>query len=147
MNEWPDDLWASSRRYPVPGYDGYTASFSGKVYLNGAEVNWSRWSTGYRYAQIGNRKVGLHTLVCAAFRGPRPAKAVVRHLNGDPTDDRAENLDWGTQSENIRDSVLHGTHHNAAKTHCPRGHEYNEINTHYYANGHRRCRACRRKRG
>lgn len=32
-----------------------------------------------------------------------------------------------------------------AKTHCPRGHEYNASNTYITAEGFRRCRACRRK--
>ena len=33
---------------------------------------------------------------------------------------------------------------NAAKTHCPQGHEYNEDNTYRYGNG-RYCRTCRRE--
>lgn len=28
------------------------------------------------------------------------------------------------------------------KTHCPQGHEYNEKNTYYRADGHRQCRVC-----
>lgn len=33
---------------------------------------------------------------------------------------------------------------NAAKTHCPRGHEYDSKNTYIKKNGGRSCRACRR---
>lgn len=32
---------------------------------------------------------------------------------------------------------------NAAKTHCPQGHEYTPENTFYNGDGHRSCRACR----
>ena len=32
--------------------------------------------------------------------------------------------------------------HNAAKTHCPHGHEYTEENTYIDPKGSRRCREC-----
>jgi hypothetical protein len=52
----------------------------------------------------------VHKLVCEKFHGPRPSpKHVVRHLNGNPRDCRAENLCWGTQKENIADQKKHGT--------------------------------------
>lgn len=41
-------------------------------------------------------------LICEAFHGPAPSgKAVVMHLNDNPTDNRASNLKWGTQKENL----------------------------------------------
>lgn len=49
---------------------------------------------------FGNIKV--HRAVCEAFHGPKPfEKAVVIHLNEDATDNRPENLKWGTQKENL----------------------------------------------
>jgi hypothetical protein len=43
----------------------------------------------------------LHRLVCTAFHGAPPKdKPVVRHLDGDPTNNHADNLRWGTRSEN-----------------------------------------------
>jgi hypothetical protein len=48
----------------------------------------------------GNMKV--HRLVCEAFHGPPPfPKAVVIHLDEDATNNRPENLKWGTQKENL----------------------------------------------
>jgi hypothetical protein len=35
--------------------------------------------------------------------------------------------------------------HNALKTHCPRGHPFDEANTYRRASGTRKCRACARK--
>jgi hypothetical protein len=67
-----------------------------------------------------------------------------RHLNGIPTDNRIENLCYGTISENIRDQVRHGTHYAAGKTHCPRNHPFDELNTRINGNGARICRACAR---
>jgi len=51
----------------------------------------------------------VHRLVCEYFQGPAPsANSVIRHLNDISFDNRAENLCWGTQSENYKDSVING---------------------------------------
>ena len=55
---------------------------------------------GFHNRHYGNIKV--HRLVCEAFHGQKPfAKAVVIHLDEDATNNRAENLTWGTQKENL----------------------------------------------
>ena len=51
----------------------------------------------------------VHVLVLEAFCGKRPEGMVARHLNGDPMDNRLENLAWGTPKENAADRYLHGT--------------------------------------
>jgi hypothetical protein len=44
----------------------------------------------------------IHRLICEAFHGPAPdKKSVVLHLNENATDNRPENLRWGTQKENL----------------------------------------------
>jgi hypothetical protein len=50
----------------------------------------------------------VHTLVLTAFVGPRPAGLECRHLNGNPSDNRLENLVWGTRRENVEDRYTHG---------------------------------------
>ena len=51
-------------------------------------------------ARQSPRKV--HQLVCEAFHGPKPFQnAVVVHLDEDALNNRAENLKWGTQKENL----------------------------------------------
>jgi hypothetical protein len=54
-----------------------------------------------------HRKV--HHLVLEAFIGPRPDGFEACHGNGDPTDNRVENLRWGTHEENHDDRAMHGT--------------------------------------
>lgn len=51
----------------------------------------------------------IHSLVASAFLGPRPPGLEVRHLNGNPADNRIENLAYGTKKENARDRTVHGT--------------------------------------
>lgn len=87
----------------------------------------------------------VHSLVAAAFIGPRPPGADVRHLDGNPGNNRFTNLVYGTRSENNYDSVRHGTHGNARKEECPQGHPYDEENT-YRWGGHRYCRSCAREK-
>jgi hypothetical protein len=47
--------------------------------------------------------------VLEAFIGPRPENCEVRHLDGDPSNNRLDNLAWGTKAENQADKVRHGT--------------------------------------
>lgn len=51
----------------------------------------------------------VHVLVAEAFKGKRPTGLCVRHLDGNPTNNRPENLEWGTRPENEADMVRHGT--------------------------------------
>jgi len=137
---------------PVVGYEGlYEVSTLGRVQSVDrwvvhrlGETEYAHFYEGRTLAQgvarKGYRTVGLsrhgvkklfrvHRIVLEAFVGRRPAQMECRHKNGDPSDNRLVNLCWDTSSENNFDRVRHGTHHEAAKTHCPQGHPYDEENT------------------
>ena len=48
-----------------------------------------------------NKTYKIHILVCEAFHGPKPFyNAIVLHGNEEPTDNRPENLSWGTRKQN-----------------------------------------------
>jgi hypothetical protein len=50
-----------------------------------------------------------HRLICEAFHGPAPeGMRLVRHLDGDKPNNRADNLAWGTDLDNHLDAVGHG---------------------------------------
>ena len=51
----------------------------------------------------------VHSLVAAAFIGPRPPGKEVAHRDGDPTNARLENLRYATPKENDADKIMHGT--------------------------------------
>lgn len=106
---------------------------------------------GRKFVNLAGRDVRLvHHLVLEAFVGPRPDGMECCHNNGDPSDNRLENLRWDTSSSNKRDQLAHGTHSNASKTHCPKGHAYTLENTRHYTYpsgvNARFCRTCDRNR-
>lgn len=100
---------------------------------------------GYRRVELnhGSRLgIGVHRLVALAFHGqPRPDQES-RHLDGDSLNNCAENIAWGTHSENVRDTIAAGRYrnHNAEKVRCPQGHPYSGRNR----RGDRKCATCRR---
>ncbi len=51
----------------------------------------------------------IHELVLEAFVCPRPDGMICRHLDGCKTNNRVENLCWGTYIENAQDQFDHGT--------------------------------------
>jgi hypothetical protein len=86
--------------------------------------------------------VTVHSQVALAFIGPRPEGMVVRHLDGNCLNNALSNITYGTYSENNSDTVKHGHHVAANKTHCKRGHKFDAVNTYISKTGHRRCRPC-----
>lgn len=62
-------------------------------------------STGYAQVMGARRKKhSVHRLVAHAFIDGFEAGLVVNHKSGDRADNRVENLEWATHSENIRHS-------------------------------------------
>lgn len=58
----------------------------------------------------GKRKcVRVHQAVLLAFVGPCPPGQEARHLDGSRTNNRLDNLKWGTPKENSDDKREHGT--------------------------------------
>jgi hypothetical protein len=85
----------------------HTRRHTGRVLSPGAYSN-GRLFVILRDGQHGyNRQVAR--LVLAAFVGACPPGMECRHLNGNHTDNRIENLAWGTHVENEADKKIHGT--------------------------------------
>ena len=51
----------------------------------------------------------VHRLILEAFVGPCPEGMEACHNDGDPENNRPENLRWDTRAENCRDKIRHGT--------------------------------------
>lgn len=116
----------------IPGYEGkYQAStmgrirsmdrsvlgkchYTGKTFLRrikGRILRPGRSSkSGHLSVVLGHGKPGspVHQLILLTFIGKKPENKEVLHTNGDPTDNRLENLRYGTRTENILDVYKQG---------------------------------------
>jgi hypothetical protein len=108
----------------VVGFAGYEVSDHGNVRswvysLRHANESLPR-PTRHRIGEDGYARVPLirnkkkysryaHRLVLEAFRGPCPRGQECRHDNGIRSDNRFENLFWGTKEQNAEDKRRHGS--------------------------------------
>ena len=109
-------LKATNEWQNIPGLEAYEVAMSGAVRRAagghgsqaGRVIKQRQSSSGYKTVNLSmNGKVvtkSVHNLVCEAFNGPRPTpKHYACHKNDISEDCRAENLYWGTPSDNARD--------------------------------------------
>lgn len=119
----PGETWKD-----IPGYEGYyqvsdrgrvqslprTVTRDGRPYrrLPGRALRPQSQNSGHLHVSLckGGRKLcRVHRLVLEAFVGPCPPGGECLHRNGNPADNRLENLRWGTHRENQDDMARHGT--------------------------------------
>lgn len=108
---------------PIPSIQGALARSDGRIKLpetvgvtrgGGSRLYKTKWIQGTktkasktaRHEYFGllykMKNYKVHRLVCEAFHGAPPeGKNVVIHINECATDNRPENLKWGTQKENL----------------------------------------------
>jgi hypothetical protein len=113
---------------------------------------WRASHTAQGYAQFycahggqsGPRVTTGHKAAYEHWRGPVPTGLVLDH---EACDTRGCVNPWHLEPKTHRANILRGggaTAHNAAVTHCPQGHPYDEANTYRAPRGHRMCRTCQR---
>lgn len=101
----------------------------------------SRLPDGYGQIRINGRTRGAHRVVYELLVGPIPDGLTLDHLCRTHACVNPRHLEPVTMRENTLRGVGPSAR-NATATHCHRGHEFTEANTHTW-NGHRSCRACR----
>lgn len=97
------------------------------------------------------RTVSVHRAMLETFIGPPPADGqywIASHINENAGDNWLENLEWDTQSNNIkkrhanpRNVRSHKRIGRGTETHCARGHD-RATNTYTSPRGQKHCRAC-----
>jgi hypothetical protein len=101
---------------PIPSTTGYSASRCGKIIshhrLELFELKQANHRQGYKKVCVktpeGVKNRLVHRLVLEAWVGPCPEGCVTNHKNGDKTDNRLENLEYCTQSENMAHAYGYG---------------------------------------
>lgn len=110
------------KKYKVPGYEVWVDK-SGAVFrkteagfvkakLTNVTEKWKYHCVSVHKDGTGRSGWGIrtvHDLMGLAFFGPKPKGAVCRHLDGNPKNNRIENLKYGTYRENTLDTYEHGT--------------------------------------
>lgn len=99
----------------VVGYEGrYVVSNMGNVREVGAATNLKQYGSGNGYLIVslndGSKRKNrlLHRVIATAFIANPDNKPQVNHINGIGVDNRLENLEWVTVSENQRHAVRTG---------------------------------------
>lgn len=109
--------------------------------------NGARTSDGYGRVRSNRRHLRTHRVAYLHLVGHVPEGLVIDHLCRERLCCNPEHLEAVTPEENYRRGSGAGVV-NAAKTHCPKGHEYSPGNTGQYkrASGstYRRCLTCAR---
>jgi hypothetical protein len=110
MNKTAID-WADYSWNPVPEHDGYFASYNGLIMsIKRKRPIIMRQITskdGYKYVFMYSngimKKVWVHRAVLSACRGFEEKELECRHLDDNPSNNRLENLEWGSRLENVND--------------------------------------------
>lgn len=114
---------------PIPGLSRYSVSSLGRVRRDARIYRCQPGILKQHRNQHGHKIVAVvlddgryqtktvHSLVASAFLGRRPEGFVTRHLNGDGSDNRPENLSYGTHKDNAADAIAHGTQVRGSRQH------------------------------
>jgi len=101
-------------------------------------------ASGYRQMSVGNRMRYVHRIAYEVFVGPIQPGAVLDHLCRNPACCNPAHLEAVSHKTNcLRGVGFVAT--NATKTHCPKGHPYDDTNTYIRPSGWRECRECQRQ--
>ena len=118
---------------------------AGLVRMPSGCLEWTGYDMGDRYGAIWSdgRYVRTHRLAWELVHGSIPEGLFVCHKCDNPPCCDVEHLFLGTPADNNadRDAKGRGRNQHLLKTHCKRGHMFDEANT-YMARGARICRAC-----
>lgn len=114
-------MTSSLKILDIPGFSKYAVSTNGDVYSfakykEGRLLKQKTIHNGYKLVQLGRDNYKLvHRLVAETFIPNPENKRTVNHINSVKTDNRLENLEWNTYSENHKHAYKNGRATNAKR--------------------------------
>jgi hypothetical protein len=148
MNDMENTVYYDKMLKIHPNIDGFSnmvASIERKTFH---EPNTGCWLYvgdsvvgGYGRVVYRGKKYLAHRVSYVANKGEIPYGKTIDHLCGQTCCVNPQHLEAVNHRVNNLRSASPPSK-NAAKTHCLRGHEYTEENTHRHKDGRRECRTC-----
>jgi hypothetical protein len=127
----------------MPGPKTVIEVLSDKMLIGDGCWEWIGWknSKGYGQMSIKQKKKPAHRVVYELLVGPIPDGLQLDHLCRNHGCVRPDHLEPVTPRENLIRGNTKAAE-NVAKTHCPKGHPYDDANTVVTTKGYRKCREC-----
>lgn len=105
----------------IPRYPDYLANKNGQIYslVKNRLLNPSNrgkyYSVELRIKKGIYKKESVHTLILETFVGSRPNNFCCNHKNGNKLDNRVENLEWCSNSQNLKHAYNFGLKYSTDK--------------------------------
>ena len=114
----------------IPGFPNYTICKDGIV-IGKAEKKQTLGKNGYRYVTLysnnQSKKLYIHRLLAELYIPNPECKRTVNHIDGNKQNNCLTNLEWHTDSENIKHAYDNGLNHGSKITDSDREIMYNRF--------------------
>lgn len=121
--------------------------FDSKVYKQGIDNCWiwngTRTTLGYGVFSVDSKLIYVHRWAYEYFNKPIPENMTIDHICRNPSCVNPRHLEVVTQRINVQRGKTGSLQ--IRKTHCPRGHPYDDTNTIIRRDDSRVCRICNKE--